>query len=185
MRRIPWDTREPGHFEVDLVHHCGASAHGEYVHTLQLIDVATGWSERTAVLGRSQAAMEAGFRTVLARLPFAIHELHPDNGSEFFNAHMLRFFGETITGLTLSRSRPYHKTDNRFVEQKNATLVRQYLGFVRLDTPEQLTLANQLCEASMRLPTLGNGRSSAVVPSRKMVGTSSLLGAERCGRSWV
>jgi hypothetical protein len=154
MRRIPWDTREPGHFEVDLVHHCGASAHGEYVHTLQLIDVATGWSERTAVLGRSQAAMEAGFRAVLARLPFAIQELHPDNGSEFFNAHLLRFFGESITGLALSRSRPYHKNDNRFVEQKNATLVRQYLGFVRLDTPEQLTLANQLYAALWRYDNL-------------------------------
>lgn len=144
MRRIPWETSEPGHLEVDLVHHAGGSSAGEYAHTLQLVDVATGWSERVAVLGRSQRAMEAAFRQVLARIPFPILELHPDNGSEFFNAHLLRFFGEEMTGLTLSRSRPYHKNDNRFVEQKNATLVRAYLGTMRLDTPEQVAALDAL-----------------------------------------
>jgi len=38
--------QRPGHFEVDLVHHSGESTAGEYGHSLQLIDVATGWSER-------------------------------------------------------------------------------------------------------------------------------------------
>ncbi len=57
-----------------------------------------------------------------------------------------RFWGETITGLTLSRSRPYQKNDNRFVEQKNATLVRQYFGTVRLDTPDQVKAMNALYE---------------------------------------
>ena len=142
--RICWQTRIPGHFEVDLVHHSGPSAAGEYGHSLQLIDVATGWSERVMVLGRSQRAMETGFRQVLDRLPFPIRELHPDNGSEFFNAHLLRFFGEAINGLRLSRSRPYHKNDNRYVEQKNATLVRQYLGFARFETPAQIRQANRL-----------------------------------------
>lgn len=146
MQRIPWETSEPGHLEVDLVHHAGGTSAGEYGHTLQLVDVATGWSERVALLGRSQRAMEAAFRQVLARIPFPIRELHPDNGSEFFNAHLLRFFGEELTGLTLSRSRPYHKNDNRFVEQKNATLVRAYLGHLRLDTPEQVAALNDLYE---------------------------------------
>src|SRR5207248_2863421 len=82
-KRIAWDTTEPGHFEVDLVHHGGESSSGEYAHTIQLIDVATGWSERVAVLGRGQSAMEGGFRRILERLPFPILELHPDNGSEF------------------------------------------------------------------------------------------------------
>ncbi len=121
MKRIPWETSDPGHFEVDLVHHGGESTDGTYVHTLQMIDVATGWSERVAVLGKGQQAMEAGFRRILERLPFAVKELHPDNGTEFFNHHLVRFWGEAITGLTLSRSRPYQKNDNRFVEQKNAT----------------------------------------------------------------
>ncbi len=89
-----------------------------------MVDVATGWSERVAVLGRGQAAMEAGFRRILGRLPFPVRQLHPDNGSAFRNNHLVRFWGEEITGLKLSRSRPYHKNDNRLVEQKNDTLVR-------------------------------------------------------------
>jgi hypothetical protein len=144
MQRIAWDVAEPGHFEIDLVHHSGPVTDGDYVHTLQMVDVATGWSERVAVLGRSQRAMEAGFRQILARLPFPIVELHPDNGPEFLNAHLVRFWGEQITGVTLSRSRPYQKNDNRFVEQKNATLVRAYLGHVRLDTAEQVAALNAL-----------------------------------------
>lgn len=144
MGRIPWRTTEPGWCEVDLVHHCGESAAGEYVHTLQLIDVATGWSERVAVRGRGQAAMEAGFQRIIDRLPFPILHLHPDNGAEFFNDHLVRFWGEAITGLTLSRSRPYQKNDNRFVEQKNDTLVRAYLGHQRLDTASQCDALNAL-----------------------------------------
>jgi transposase InsO family protein len=144
MRTIPWDQAEPGHFEVDLVHHGGPSPIGDFVYTLQLIDVATGWSERVAILGRSQLRMEEGFRRVLARLPFPVKELHSDNGSEFLNDHLVRCFGEAITGLQLSRSRPYQKNDNRFVEQKNSTLVRAYLGTARLDTAAQAAVLNAL-----------------------------------------
>jgi hypothetical protein len=146
MGRIAWNTTEPGHFEVDLVFHSGPSVVGEHMHTLQLIDVATGWSERVAVLGRGQHAMVAGFERVLARLPFAVREIHPDNGTEFFNAHLVRFWKEKVVGVQLSRSRPYHKNDNRLVEQKNDSLVRQYFGNVRLDTVEQWTLMNEIYE---------------------------------------
>lgn len=66
--------------------------------------------------------MEEGFRRILARLPFPVLQIHPDNGSEFFN----------------------HKNDNRFVERKKATLVRAYLGYDRLDTVAQTLAINQL-----------------------------------------
>jgi len=144
MRRIPWNEQQPGHFETDLVHHCGSSASGEYVHTLQMVDVATGWSERVAVLGRSYRVMKGGFERCLARLPFLVQEIHPDNGSEFLNHHLLRFFSDAIPGIQLSRSRPYQKNDNRNVEQKNSTLVRAYLGYDRLDTVEQTLVLNLL-----------------------------------------
>lgn len=144
MRRLPWDEKEPGHFEMDLVHHCGRAAVGEYVHTLQLVDVATGWSERSAMLSRSERAMIKAFRRVLYRLPFPVVELHPDSGSEFYSVNLVRLWGEEATGLRLSRSRPYQKNDNRFVEQKNDTLVRAYLGHDRLDTEEQARKLNRL-----------------------------------------
>jgi IS30 family transposase len=134
MMRIPWDEQQPGHFEVDLVHHSGPSAAGEFVCTVQMIDVATGWSERAAVLGRSYRVMDHAFRRMLRRLPFPVRQIHPDNGTEFFNHHMLRFWKDLVQGVSLSRSRPHHKNDNRFVEQKNDTLVRAYVGYERLDT---------------------------------------------------
>ena len=146
MGRIPWDTADPGHFETDLVHHGGESASGEYGYTLQLIDVATGWSERVMLLGRGQQAMEVAFTQVLERLPFEVKELHPDNGTEFFNYHLVRFWKERVTGVRLSRSRPYQKNDNRHVEQKNDTLLRQYFGELRLDTAEQVAAGNALYE---------------------------------------
>jgi hypothetical protein len=146
MKRIPWDIREPGHFETDLVHHGGESAAGEYGYTLQLIDVATGWSERVMLLGRGQQAMATAFTQVIDRLPFPIKELHPDNGTEFFNQHLVRLWKEKVSGVQLSRSRPYQKNDNRNVEQKNDTLVRHYFGDLRLETLEQITAGNALYE---------------------------------------
>jgi hypothetical protein len=144
MKRIPWQEQEPGHFEVDLVHHCGRTASGDYVHTIQMIDVATGWSERRAVLGRSYLVVQDAFNQILTHLPFAVREIHPDNGAEFFNHHMLRFWHGLKPRPELSRSRPYHKNDNRFVEQKNSTLVRAYLGYDRLDTVAQTLAVNDL-----------------------------------------
>jgi len=134
MRRIPWNEPTPGHFETDLVHHCGARAQGDYVYTLQLLDVTTGWSERVAIFGRSQRAMVAGFQKIEKRLVFPLLEVHSDNGSEFLNDHLVRYFRNRAPALWLSRSRPYQKNDNRFVEQKNRTLVRDLLGDARFDT---------------------------------------------------
>lgn len=144
MGRIRWDEHESGHFEVDLVHHAGSTPGGDYVHTVQMTDVATGWCEQAAVLGRSQRVMESAFRHILARLPFSVRKVHPDNGSEFLNYHLVHFWQEAAQGIKLSRSRPFHKNDNRFVEQKNFTLVRAFLGHERLDTVAQTLLLNQL-----------------------------------------
>lgn len=144
MLRLPWDIAQPGHFEADTVHHCGPTASGEYAYTLQMVDVATGWSERRAVLGRSYLAVEDAFLCFLARLPFCVHQIHPDNGGEFLNHHMIRFWDEIVQGVTLSRSRPFHKNDNPRVEQKHATLVRAYLGFDRFDSVAQVLALNTL-----------------------------------------
>src|SRR5258706_4295944 len=90
--------------------------------------------------------MEAAFRHILERVPFAVQELHTDNGSECFNYDLVQFWKEKVVGVQLSRSRPYQKNDTRMVEQKNDTLIRQYLGYDRLDTPEQREAVNALYE---------------------------------------
>ncbi len=144
IRRIAWDERIPGHLEIDLVHHGGANSSGQYVHTLQATDVATGWCECVAILGRSYLVIQDGFQWIEQRLPFPILEVHPDNGGEFLNDPLIRFWRERATPLALSRSRPFAKNDNRFVEENNFSLVRAYLGYDRLDTVAHTRLINQL-----------------------------------------
>jgi len=49
----------------------------------------------------------------------------------------------TIT-LTFTRIRPYRKNDNCFVEQKNYTVLRRFLGYARYDTEEQLKIIREI-----------------------------------------
>lgn len=144
MRRIPYDIPEPGHFEVDLVLHCDENNTGEFIHTIQMTDVATGWCEIQAVFGRSYRVMKDGFACILGNLPIPVIEIHPDNGSEFFNQHLLRYWKGNVPSLEISRSRPYHKNDNRFVEENNSSLVRAYIGHGRLDNLSQLFLMREI-----------------------------------------
>jgi len=144
MRRIAWNEPQPGHFEVDLVHHSGPVTDGQYVHTIQMIDVTTGWSERVAILGRSHLVMKDGCQRIMQRLPFKVLEFHPDNGGEFLNQPLLSFWKDAVPALDFSRSRPYQKNDNRFVEQKNDSLVRAYFGHERFDTVAQTKLMNEI-----------------------------------------
>lgn len=71
-------------------------------------------------------------------------ELHPDNGSEFLNDLMLDFWKNQPVSPAWSRSRPYRKNDNRFVEQKNYSEVRVYFGYDRLETIVHTNRLNQL-----------------------------------------
>jgi hypothetical protein len=141
-----------------------------------MVDVATSWSERVGVFGRSYRAMVAGSEKIVGRLPFPVRELHPDNGGEFINEHLLGFFGDKFKGLTLSRSRPYHKNDNRIVEQKNYTLVRAYLGYERLDTPAQSVAVNALYDRMWLYYNLFQ-------PVLHLVG-KEVVGENRIKRSW-
>lgn len=144
MSRIDWDITEVGHLEVDLVHHSGESTYGEYIHGLQMVDVASGWCEIVPIFGRSTRSMADGFDYLLARLPFPVVEIHPDNGSEFFNQFLLRYFQRKLPNLQLTRSRPYQKNDNRFVEENNHSLLRAYLGHDRFDTLAHLRILRPL-----------------------------------------
>jgi hypothetical protein len=118
--------------------------------------------------------MVGGFTHVLERLPFPVRELHPDNGPAFLDAHLGRFWGAALPGLRLSRSRPYHKNDNRFVEQKNGSLVRAYFGNARLDTPAQCAALNALYDQLWRYYNLFQ-------PVRHLV-EKTAVGARLCRR---
>ena len=142
IRRIPWDTPLPGRFEVDLVHFCGPRTSGEYVYVLVMVDVASGWCEMAAMLGRSYLVMRDAFERCLQRIPFPVLEIHTDNGSEFFTDHLRHYWSTRIKGLQRTRSRPYRKNDARFVEHRNGALIRLWLGHDRLDTVQQTRALN-------------------------------------------
>jgi hypothetical protein len=85
IKIIPWNVSMPGHYELDTIHHCGDSAHGIYVYTLQLLDVAVVGVKSCRFMAIHLLHMKDGFDYLLARLPFPVLEFHPDNGSEFIN----------------------------------------------------------------------------------------------------
>lgn len=144
IHRIPWNTAEPGHCEVDLVHHGGSEPRGQYGYTVQMIDVATGWSGRRAILGRSYVVVADALYALFEQFPFPILELHVDNGSEFLNQHVLRFLKQFYSAVAITRSAPGRPNDNRFVEQKNATLVRAFVDDRPLNTVAQIRFLNAL-----------------------------------------
>lgn len=133
---IPWQESEPGHFEVDLVHHGGEQADG-HLCTLQAVDVCTGWSECVPLSRHDFAHVWAALLRLRERCPIPILEMHSDNGPEFLNQALQTLFGEQLPGALFSRSRPGHKNDSRFVEQSNGSLIRAYLGDLPLHTPQQ------------------------------------------------
>jgi len=139
-----WDDARPGFLELDLVAHCGDSTQGEYIHTLDTVDVSTGWSECVAVPNRGQMAVFAAIQTVRQRLPFPLLGLDSDNDSAFINAHLYRYSQQEQ--ITFTRSRPYKKNDQAHVEQKNWSIVRRLVGYDRCDSPEALALLNALYE---------------------------------------
>ena len=144
VRVIPWDEPEAGHFEVDLVQHGAPDPEHTLVYTIQFIDVLTGWSERFAMLGHDFGSMWRAFQAFRERCPIPVREVHTDNGSEFLNEALLAHFHDAFTGSLFSRGEPGHCNHNRFVEQKNDTLVRAYLGDLRLTNRHQVSLLNEM-----------------------------------------
>ena len=131
---IPWKEPEPGHFEVDLVHHSRYGILGPFACTIQFIDVLTGWSERLAMLGHEFETMWQALHTFREQCPISVHEIHTDNGSEFMNYALVSQFPELMGSARLTRGLSGHKNHNRFVEQKNGSLVRAYLHDLYLFT---------------------------------------------------
>jgi hypothetical protein len=137
-----WDDLKPGYVEIDLVAHCGEDAGGEFIYTLTLTDIATGWVELVAIKNRSQIAVTAALDRIISRIPFLILGIDCDNGSEFINYHLQRYCEERKINFT--RSRPYKKNDQCYVEQKNGHVVRRLAGYARYEGEEATTTLNRL-----------------------------------------
>jgi len=137
-----WQENRPGFIEVDLVAHCGESLDGFYLNTLMAVDVATGWSEFVGVWGRGQQRVGTAVHHVRQRLPFPLLGLDSDNGSEFINQDLAGWCRRE--SITFTRSRPYKKNDNCYVEQKNGSIVRRIIGRDRYSSKQAYETLNRI-----------------------------------------
>ena len=144
-----WDRSLPGQLQVDLVEHCGQLASGLYGNTVSCAEVAFGWWEGEAIFGSGQEESFNALERIRKRTPFRWVHVHPDNDKSFINWHLFRYC--EAEGIQFSRSRPYKKNDNNFVEQKNSTHIRAVIGHLRYDTEKELSLINSLYRENLRL----------------------------------
>lgn len=146
-----WDENRPGFLEADTVAHCGTSVAGSFVYTVNSVDIATGWSEQRAVWGKGYQGMKEALIDVERVLPFKIRGFDSDNGSEFLNWHIYRYFNLRAKPVSFTRSRPYRKNDNAHIEEKNWSIVRQYLGYNRFESPDLTAKLNDIYTQEWRL----------------------------------
>lgn len=148
LRQIPIVTHaerrtdRPGYVQADLVGHDGGCARGEYCQTLDVTDLFSGWTETQAVRNKARCWVFAAMCDIRGRLPFPLLGIHSDNGAEFINKSLYAYCQDE--GLEFTRSRPYQKNDNCCVEQKNYSVVRRAVGYLRYETKRQLALLNRL-----------------------------------------
>jgi hypothetical protein len=141
-----WEGTLPGEMEADLVSHGGGSAAGSFVHTLTLTDVASGWTECEPLVVRDGALVTAALEHLRTTMPFPLRGFATDNGSEFMNATVAAYCA--THGIPCTRSRPYHKNDQAWVEQKNGAVVRRLVGYRRLEGLAAAAALSRLYAAS-------------------------------------
>lgn len=146
-----WDISQPGFMEADTVAHCGNSLAGDFAWSLTVTDLCSGWTECRAVWNKGATGVLSQIQAITAALPFSLRGFDCDNGSEFLNWHLLRYFQEPPRRIQFTRSRPYHKNDNAHVEQKNWSCVRQLFGYARFDQPTLVAAMNDLYAHEFRL----------------------------------
>ncbi len=146
VRCGPWEVDRPGWLEADTVSHGGGSSSGEFMWSLTLTDIHTGWTELAGLWGNSGREVCVGLRRIEARLPFEMLGFDCDNGSEFLNTVVENHLQGQGRPLKWTRSRAYKKNDQAHVEQKNFTHVRQLLGYGRFDDLQLVGMVNDLYE---------------------------------------
>jgi hypothetical protein len=146
-RAKDWNVKSPGHLQGDTVAHSGPSAAGLFASTLTLTDIDSGWTENAAVLGKDAKNIRNAIENIEKSLPFILHSMKFDSGSEFMNYGVISFLNSTAIRkkpVEAYRSRPYRKNDNRYVEQKNFTHVRELFGYDRVESRELVALMNEI-----------------------------------------
>jgi hypothetical protein len=150
VRPRDWNVTEPGQAQADTVSHCGEDASGAFASTLTVVDIDLHWTELRATYTKRHTGIIAALRDIERSLPFTLRSLHFDSGSEFMNFGVVSFcrgtgpsYGRNAP-IEVTRSRPYRKNDNCYVEQKNLTHVRQFVGYERIDDERATEMLNSI-----------------------------------------
>lgn len=146
LKLLDGAVTEPGFIEADTVAHCGTSMAGEFVNTLTMTDLYSGWTETRAVWSKQSKEVLNAVKTIENGLPFKVKGFASDNGNEFLNNDLWTYFHNRKDKVDFVRRRPYKKNDNAHVEQKNWTHVRQLLGYDRLDQQWDVAYINDMYE---------------------------------------
>jgi len=144
IRAGEWDVSEPGWLEGDTVAHSGGNMEGSFVWSLTATDIQTQWTEVRAMWNRGATATHDRIRQIEQALPFPVKGFDSDNGPEFMNWHLYRYFKGRSPAVSFTRSRAYQKNDNAHVEQKNGTHVRGLLGHARIEDFECVEPLNEV-----------------------------------------
>lgn len=151
-KHIPLKTEfdnesRPGFMHADTVAHCGDSLFGTYALSLTMTDIATTWTEERAVWSKGSSFVFEQIQDIEKNLPFKILGYHADNGGEVLNKRIFNYFQtsrEEKDKIQITRSRPYKKNDQCYVEQKNFTHVRKIFGYERIDHRALVTEMNRI-----------------------------------------
>ncbi|ASL07142.1 integrase catalytic subunit [Mycobacterium intracellulare subsp. chimaera] len=159
-----------GVIEADTVAHCGPTLVGEFVRTLTMTDVVTGWTENASIRNNASKWIMEGIEGLQQRFPFPMVIFDSDCGGEFIN-HEVAGWLQT-RDIAQTRSRPYQKNDQAHVESKNNHVVRKHAFYWRYDTPAELELLN-------RLWPLVSLRLNFFTPTKKAVGYTTTADGRR------
>ena len=109
--------------------HCGGNTNGQFLNTMTLVDICTGWLEVMPQLRKSAQDVIGGLRVADDLLPFRLQGLDTDCGSEFINYDVLDYCEDNC--ITFTRARTHRKNDQAHVEEKNGSFVRRLVGYDR------------------------------------------------------
>ena len=138
----PWEDLLAGNGQIDTVAHCGASVAGNFLYSLNFIDIATMWDILRAQWNKGQEETVKSLDSIRHSLPFLMTGVHPDTGSEFVNWHCKAYCD--ANDINMTRSRPNHKNDNAYVEERNGHIVRKEIGYMRFDCIEAVKALNDV-----------------------------------------
>ena len=124
-----WNEPAPGFLEVDFVSHGGDSMQGTFLWSLVATDVCSGWTEAVPLVAREQSLVVEGLEVIRRQFPVPVLGIDSDNDSAFINETLQGYCEEQQIEFT--RSRPYKKNDQAWIEQKNGSVIRRFVGYRR------------------------------------------------------